>query len=331
MTPANRLSLSLMERPSGRPAHLSSPLFRWSEISRRGGEERSPLLQAADTRASAGPSPLLRVPSQRVLPPFPSAAGGKTRQQSERRAVAGSLRSRHRRTRRPPLTRLEQLGSSETWALLLLPLLAATLLLLPAAPLRAVVRRSDCPSDFTCSWNGGSIEVVTRSPLLLLGYVDVRLAVSESARLSNDIGPEALNMASLTYTASAIDGHLPSVELSRGSIPHRFGEPAYPLMRLDPAALLLPQGRVAVRIQVAPDYTQLALDSEGVEVALEYEGSSAVMCRALLMLALCLVSIGLLVVMLSALHSKVSHLKNTSATYKQRSYLECLLPEQVPA
>ena len=319
-----------MERPSGRPAHLSSPLFRWSETRRRGGEERSPLLQSADSLASARPSPLLRVPSQRALPPFPAVAAPGEKRRAERAPARYSAASRHRRTRRPPLTRLEQLGSSQTWALLLLPLLAA-LLLLSSTPQQAGVRPNHCPAEFVCSWSSDAIEVSTRSPLLLLGHVDVRLSLKEPVRELTDKSGLA-NLAdsfSLFYKVSIIDDSLKSSpELASGSAALRSQLPAHPLLRLDSAALLLPQSRVAVSLTADYDSSS-APQLEDLEILLEFAGGYTVICRAFVQLVLCLVSIVLLGLLVSALHLKVTSLRKTSAPHRERSYLECLLPEQV--
>ena len=302
---------------SGEPAHLRSPLFRWRE--HRQAAEDSPLLRGPVHGQPIGSSPLLRSPGP---PSFPSAlpSHGLAAESSERGPASLRGRVTHRRTRRPPLTRLEELGSSETWTLLLLPLAVFVLLLLPSSP-GSLRLPHDRPPQLVCDRGALGLEISSRVPLVLLGSVDLSVTLNRSAL------PGDTALTPLVFRLSAVSpvsGR--TAEVLQGTVP--VDPPAFPLARLDPGAMP-PTSRFVLNIRSQTNDSASVDLLAGAEVKIVFAGEAVVCGRALLLLVLCSLSLGLLVGYLRALHGKVLSLRQVSAMHRQRSYLECLLPEQV--
>jgi hypothetical protein len=112
------------------------------------------------------------------------------------------------RTRRPPMTRLERLGSCGTWCVLLLPLLLfGALLFAPPTSTSTLLKPNECPSSVTCnSYRDFEYSFTFRSHPLLLRHIDVHL-------ITQELPLSAIDQTTLIVTVSSGDQPLSTTVL----------------------------------------------------------------------------------------------------------------------
>ena len=235
-----------------------------------------------------------------------------------------------RYVRRPPVARLEELGGSQTWCLLLLPLLlfALTLPPLPAiltsssVTLSSLASASPSSSRFTSSTYNDTFTIQTSINDIQLAFLEVTISPpASSLHFRTLLQSQENNDRDAGNSAVIIDTYYSTVDDS----------PFIPLAYLDLESLVT-FGDESFHSNIVIEITSETILTTGIEVYLSFRSIYMAWIEATLPLLLVLITVITITKWVFRIRQQVHFLKTQShhsRLYQHRSFLECLLPEQV--